>query len=185
MRSGNPVPVPAWMSLRRRQDAALAPVRTAMLHDAKAEAESMVAGARRAASAQLERASADAVTAVSRAQAEGQAQAAPLALAELSRGHREARAILLEVELRTRAEVEERIRSAIGGLKDEPGYDQLRAKLADMARLAAGPGAAVAEHPSGGVVARAPGIVVDCSLPRLAERAIAALSQQIRELTAP
>ena len=121
---------------------------------------------------------------ISKARAEGRAQAAPLARAEISRGQRAARATALRAELHAWDEAELRIRSAITGLKDEPGYRELRDRLAELALRAAGPGASVSEHPEGGVVARAPGLLVDCSLPRLAQRAIEALGPRITELGA-
>jgi len=176
--------VPGRTSLRRRQEEALAPVRASLLHDAEAEADRILADARRAADALLHRARADAVSAVSRAEAEGRRRAEPLALAEVSRGRHEARTVLLGAELGARAELEGRIRLAIGGLRDAPRYPELRHRLADMAQRAGGRDATVSDHPAGGVVARGPGVIVDCSLPRLADRAIEALSQQIRELTA-
>jgi vacuolar-type H+-ATPase subunit E/Vma4 len=175
------------MTLRRealgsRQDQALAPVRAALLDDASAEAGKLVAGARSAAAALLAQAHQDAAAKISQARDEGRAQAARLARAELSRGRREARAVVLGAQLRAQAEAEGRIRSAIAGLKDEPGYASLRERLAGLALEAAGPGAAVTEHPAGGVVARAPDLLVDCSLPTLAARAITALAPRIREL---
>jgi vacuolar-type H+-ATPase subunit E/Vma4 len=177
--------VPSRLTLRGRQESALAPVRTALLRDAAAEADRMLADARQAADALLEQARADAVSAVSQAREEGRTLAAPLALAELSRGRREASTTLLNAELRARAELEGRIRAAIRGLRDQPGYGELLERLSELARRAAGPGATVSEHSAGGAIARRPGVLVDCSLPRLADRVIAALGQQIRELTAP
>jgi hypothetical protein len=171
--------------LGERQEQALAPVRAAMLRKASAEAAQIVAGARSAADALLEQARQDAAGMIRKAREEGQAQAAPLALAELNRGRREARAAALGAEQRARAELETRIGSAITGLKDEPGYPMLRDRLAMLALQAAGPGAAVSDAPGGGVVARAPGVLVDCSLPRLARRAIDALAPRIADLSAP
>jgi vacuolar-type H+-ATPase subunit E/Vma4 len=168
----------------REQEAALAPVRAAMLRRASAEAAHVLASARGAAGGLRDSARAEAARTVSRAREDGQAQAAPLALAEVSRGRREAQAILLDAELRARDELESRIRSAILGLRSEPGYGTVRETLSELARRTAGPGATVSEHQSGGVVAHAPGVLVDCSLPRLAERAIEVLGPRIRELSA-
>jgi hypothetical protein len=67
-------------------------------------------------------------------------------------------------------------------LRDDDEFPLLRRRLAEMALRAAGPGARVADHADGGVVATAPGVVVDCSLGRLADRAIAALDARIAEL---
>ena len=49
------------------------------------------------------------------------------------------------------------------------------ARLTRLAGLAAGPGAVVTAVPGGGFVAESPGVVVDCSLTRLANLAVAAL----------
>jgi vacuolar-type H+-ATPase subunit E/Vma4 len=170
--------------LGKRQELALAPVRGAMLDSASAEVGQILAGAHSAADALLEQARRDAASMISKAREEGRAQAAPLAHAEISRGQREARATVLRAELHARDDLELRIRAAITGLKDEPGYRELRDRLAKLALRAAGPGATVSEHPAGGVVARAPGVLVDCSLPRLAQRAIEALGPRITELGA-
>jgi len=170
------------MRLATAQQAALAPVRAAMLRRAGAQAQELVGDAHRAAGALLAQARAAAADAVTRAQQEGRARAAPLAAAERHRGRRQARAILLAAELRASDELAGRIRAAVLGLRDEPGYGELRDRLAALAGRAAGPGAAVSEHPAGGVIARAPGVLVDCSLPRLAERAVEALNPRIREL---
>jgi len=164
------------------QQTALGPVRAAMLRRAAAEAGEIIAAARRDASALLAAARRDAAAAVNQARADGLAQAVPLAAAERNRGHRAAREALLGAERGLRDEAEQRIRAAVLGLGDQPGYGELRDRLTAVARAAAGPGAAVSEHPAGGVVARAPGVLVDCSLPRLADRVIARLAAQIREL---
>ena len=75
--------------------------------------------------------------------------------------------------------------AAVGGLQTEPGYQSLLSRLAAMATQAAGPGAAVTVQPDGGVVARSPGVVVDCTLPRLAVLAVDELGDQVRELWTP
>jgi hypothetical protein len=175
---------PSPKPLGSRQELALAPVRAALRRSAAAEAGQILAGARSAADVLLEQARRDAASVISKAREEGRAQAAPLARAEISRGQREARATALRAELHARDDLELRISSAIIGLKDEPGYRELADGLAKLALRAAGPGATVSEHPAGGVVARAPGVLVDCSLPRIAQRAIAALGPRIRELGA-
>ena len=170
--------------LGRRQEVALAPVRAALLRSASAQAAQILADARRAADALREQARRDAASMITQAQAEGRAQAGPLARAEISRGHREARAAVLRAQLCARGELEHRIESAVTGLKDEPGYNELRDRLAELALQAAGPGATMSEHPAGGVVARAPGVLVDCSLPKLAQQAIEALGPRASELGA-
>jgi vacuolar-type H+-ATPase subunit H len=172
------------MTASTRRQAALAPVRDAMLRRAAARADLLVAEASREAQALLAQARKDAADAVLRAGQEGRAQAESLAVAERNRGRHDARAILLGTELRARDELAGRIRAAVRGLRDQPGYPEFLDRLAGLAQRAAGPRATVSEHPDGGVIARAPGVLVDCSLPRLAERAIDLLGPRIRELYA-
>lgn len=170
------------MTLAVHQDAALAPVRAAMLRQATERAERTVARASSAAEALIAQARHDAGAAVARARADGAAQAGPLAAAERNRSRRESRSVALTAERLTHDELAGQIRSAVCGLRDGPGYRELRDRLADLARRAAGPDAEVTEHPGGGVTARAAGVVVDCSLPRLADRAIEVLGPHIARL---
>jgi hypothetical protein len=173
------------MTLAAEQQAALEPVRRAMLRRAAAEADSITVTARQEAAALVAAARRDAEAALRRARADGTALAAPLAAAEQARGRRDARAALLAAERGIRTEAERRIRAAILSLPDEPGYAELRDRLAALALAAAGPGAVLRDHPEGGVIAHGPGLLVDCSLPRLAERVIGALGSRITELCAP
>jgi vacuolar-type H+-ATPase subunit E/Vma4 len=170
------------MTLVSEQLSALEPVRAGMLRRATAEAEAIIAAARQDAAALLAAARRDAEAALGQARADGIAQAMPLATAERIRGRRAAREILLAAERGLRHEAEDRIRAAVLGRRDQPGYGELRDRLTALSRAAAGPGAVVSEHPAGGVVAYAPGVVVDCSLPRLADRVIGDLGPQISEL---
>lgn len=170
------------MTLLQRQQAALAPVQTQLLREAFDRGHWIVADARRDAEAQLAAARVQADELVARARADGQAAAAALAAADLSRGRQAARAVLLDADLRAYDALAARIRSAVRGLRDQPEYGEIRERLAALALRAAGPGASVSEHPDGGVLAEGPGITVDCSLPRLADLVVAALGPKIREL---
>ena len=173
------------MSAPGRQQDAAAPVRAALVGRASERAGQVVAEARAAAQALVEQAAREADAAVARARADGAAQAVPVAAAELGQGRRAARAVTLRAELHAHDEVTARITAAVLGLRDDPGYPELRERLAGLARRSAGPGAQVSEHASGGVVARSAGVVVDCSLPRLADRAVAALGERIAALGRP
>ncbi len=173
------------MSPLAAQDAALEPVRAAMLRRAAERAGLITGQASDAAAALVAEARRNAAAAVAQARADGAAQAAPVAAAELGRSRRAARSVALGANLAAYDEIAARIRAAILGLRDEPDYPELRDRLAGAARRAAGPRAAVTEHPAGGVVARAGGLVVDCSLPRLADRAVAALGPRIARLCGP
>jgi vacuolar-type H+-ATPase subunit E/Vma4 len=172
------------MTLLQRQQAALAPVQTQLLREAVARGHQIVADARRDAQAQVAAARVRADELVTRARAAGQSAAGALATAELGRGRQAARAAALDADRRAYDALAARIRSAVRGLREEPGYGEIRDRLAVLALSAAGPGASVSEHPDGGVLAEGPGITVDCSLPRLADLAVAALGPKIRELAA-
>jgi hypothetical protein len=75
--------------------------------------------------------------------------------------------------------------TAVSELRDSPGYAGLLARLSALAARAAGPGAALTSCPAGGVLARSGAVLVDCSLPHIAELALAALGGQVRELWTP
>jgi hypothetical protein len=82
-------------------------------------------------------------------------------------------------------ELRARVLAAAGGLRTEPGYEELLGRLTAMATQAAGPGAAATVEPGGGVVARSGGVVVDCSLARLAGLAFDGLGDRVRDLWTP
>ncbi len=170
------------MTLAQRQQAALAPVETQLLRDAVAAGRRIVADARLDAAAQIAAARTRADDLVVQARAEGRAAAGTLAAEERNSGRQAARAVLLDADRRAYDEVADRIRAAVRGMRDEPGYGKIREQLAALARSTAGPEASITEHPDGGVLAAGPGITVDCSLPRLADLAVAALGPRIREL---
>ncbi len=170
------------MTLRGQQEAALEPVRSALISRAASESAKMVAQARSTATALLAQAAADADEAVEQAAAVGAADARLVAATQLTRTRRAARSVVLGAELDIYQYLAGRIRTAVLALSDDKDYPALRRRLAEMALAAAGPGARVTDHPDGGVVARAPGVVVDCSLSRLADWAVAALDGPILAL---
>ena len=170
------------MSTRTTADAALQPVRDAMLRSAAERARQVLDGARAAADATVAAARQEASAALAAARASGIAQAQPVAAAELNRSRQAARSVALGAALAGHEQVAGRIRAAVLALADEPDYPRLRDGLAARAGLAAGRGAQVTEHPQGGAIARAGGTIVDCSLPRLADRAVEALGTRISGL---
>jgi vacuolar-type H+-ATPase subunit E/Vma4 len=173
--------------MRREADtaAALDPVRAHLLRRASDKADRIVADARREADAIVSQARLSAERAVSQARAEGRRQAAGLAAAERSRGRGEARSVLLGAQREMHEKLRSQVRAAVSGLRGEPGYGQLLQRLTDMARRAAGPDAVLTEAEAGGVVARSAGVLVDCSLPRLADLAVEALAGDVPALWAP
>jgi vacuolar-type H+-ATPase subunit H len=171
--------------IREAAMAVLAPVRAHMLRRANDRADQILSDARHEAAAILSQARLSAERAVSEAQGDGRTEGAKLAAKVRSRAREEVMSLLLTAEREMHEELCRTVRTAVAGLRDQPGYDQLLARITELARQAAGPGAVVAESPSGGVVARADGVLVDCSLPRLADRAVEELAGDIRALWAP
>jgi vacuolar-type H+-ATPase subunit E/Vma4 len=169
----------------RAQAAALAPVRARMLEAAHAEAGRIVARARAEAATLVRDAHRDAEEAVARARAQGRADGALAAAAERHRGREQARSIALRAQRDAHTELRGQVLGAIGGLRAEPGYRQLMVRLTAMAARAAGPDATVTVAPAGGVVARSGSVIVDCTLPRLADLAVDALGDEVRELWTP
>jgi vacuolar-type H+-ATPase subunit E/Vma4 len=154
-------------------EAALAPVRAALLRRAREQADEIVGQARRQAEVALAQARSDAAGQVASAREAGRSQAVPLAAALRSQGRRGVRAAVLSAQREAYEELRDQVHASVTSLRGEPGYDLLLKRLRQDASNAAGPGATVTEVPAGGVIARGPGIVVDCSLPRLTDAAAA------------
>lgn len=181
-------PVAAGIRLRAAGPAiraSLAPVRTAMLRRAQDEADELVRRARQQAAEAVARARADAENSVASAREAGLAQATPLAAAVRNRRRRDVRATVLAAQREAHDELRRQVRAAVDGLPDEPGYSRLLDRLRRSARQAAGASATISDDPAGGVVARGPGVVVDCSLPRLADAAVDALGPRTDWLWTP
>jgi vacuolar-type H+-ATPase subunit E/Vma4 len=164
---------------------ALTPVRAHLLNGARTEAGRILAEARAEADSILRQARRDAADTVDRARAQGEADAAPAAAAERNRGRDQARSVVLGAQRGAYQDLRAQVIAAVGGLRTEPGYQRLLSRLIVMATQVAGPGAAIAVQPDGGVVARSRGVVVDCTLPRLATLAVDELGDQVRELWTP
>jgi vacuolar-type H+-ATPase subunit E/Vma4 len=167
------------------QAEALAPVRGRMLETASAEADRIVAKARSEAAALVRDAHRRAAEVVALAQAQGRADGARSAAAARSRGREQATSIVLGARLEALEELRREVLAAITGLRTDPGYAQLLLRLTATAARVAGPDATVTVQPAGGVLARSSGVLVDCTLPRLADLAVDALGDQVRELWTP
>jgi vacuolar-type H+-ATPase subunit E/Vma4 len=164
---------------------ALAPVRGCLLDAAEAEASRILAEARAQADSVLRQARHDAAEVVGLARARGEADAAPAAAAERGRARDRARSIMLGAQREAYLDLRAQVLAGVGGLRTEPGYPRLLSRLVAMATRAAGPGAAVTVRPEGGALARNGDVVVDCTLPRLASRAVDELGDQVRDLWTP
>lgn len=161
---------------------ALSPVRAALIGQAarrageirataSAEAEAVVAAGRRQAEEIL-----------SRARALGELDGRSAAASRRAASRRAARRVVLAAQRDAYEEFRRRVRAAVCALEQDPVYPRLRDRLEQMARGMAGPSATVTPHPSGGVVAEGNGTFVDCSLPRLADRAVDALGAEVSAL---
>jgi vacuolar-type H+-ATPase subunit E/Vma4 len=164
---------------------ALGPVRACLLRGAEAEASRILEEARAQADCLVRQARSGAAAMAGQARARGEADAAQAAAAERSRGRDQARSIVLGAQREAYQDLRARVLAAAGGLRTEPGYQELLSRLVSMATRAAGPGAAATLRPEGGVVARSGDVVVDCTLPRLASLAVDRLGDQVRELWTP
>ncbi len=165
--------------------AALDPVRARLRRDAEAQAARLRATARAQAAAIVAQAHRDATDILGRAAATAAASAAPLTAAQLRQARDAARSAVLTAQREACDELRRRVRAAVAALVAEPGYDRFLHQVSRMAQQAAGPGAELTVAPGGGVIARRPGVVVDCSLDRLADLAVAELGAAVTELWAP
>ena len=164
---------------------ALAPVRAYLMREARAEADRIRAAARAEADELLRQARLGAQRAVRDGAARGQAETAPLAAAERSRGRAAAQSIVLGAQREAYDEMCRRIGLQADALRADPGYRLMLERLTARAARAAGPGATVTALPDGGVLARSGQVMVDCSLPRLAGEAAEALGDRVKELWEP
>ncbi len=163
------------------RDAALEPLRAALIARALAEAAEERAsadedGQRALAAAQQQ---ADAVLADARAQ--GERDAAALLAAERARSHRSARGIVLGAQRAAYDELREQARAAVRDLLADPAR---RARLEAIARGRLGDHAVAHEQPGGGLVAEtSDGRRVDASVHALVDSAVANLD--LEQLWAP
>jgi vacuolar-type H+-ATPase subunit E/Vma4 len=165
--------------------AALAPVAGRMRRDAEAQANRVRSAARAEAAAILAQARAEEAATIADATAAAATRARPLTTSTMRQAHDSARSAVLAAQREACDELRARIRAAVAALPDQPGYEQFGQRLARLALHAAGPGAQLSPAPAGGFLARSPGVLVDCSLSRLADLAVAELGAAVSELWAP
>jgi len=164
---------------------ALEPVRQRLRRDAEEHALRLRAAAREQAAAIVARAREDAAAELSRSAAHAAAAADPVTATELRRARDAARTAVLAAQREAYEDLRMRVLDAVSSLRDQPGYDRLIQRITRLAHQAAGPGTRLESPPGGGVVARSDGVIVDCSLVRLADIAMAELGSAIRQLWAP
>jgi vacuolar-type H+-ATPase subunit E/Vma4 len=163
---------------------ALDPVSGRLRRDAQAEAARIRSAARDEAEAILRQARHDAAAVLAAATAAAAAAAEPLTAAQVRTARETARAAVLGAQRAAYEELRRRVGAGVAEVAAQPGYDRLIQRCTSLARTEAGPDAQVTIAPGGGIVARAAGVLVDCSLPRLADLAVIRLGSAIRELWA-
>lgn len=154
--------------LARESDAALQPVREALRSAARKQAAELRDDARRQAKALVEAALAESAEILSAAAREGESAARSEAALRSARTRREAHELVLAQRNSLRLELHRRVRESTAGLKSDPRYANLVARLTEECRALLGPDAVVSESPDGGVVAEAGSRRLDLSLPVLA-----------------
>lgn len=167
------------------RDDPLAPVRDALLDQARRAAADMRNAASADAAEAVAKARRRAAEILAEAERQGAADGAALAAVERMRARRKAREIVLRAQRAAYDELRRRARAAVTELRDHSSYPVLRYRLARLARSRAGPGATLSEHPDGGVLAVTQDRRVDCSLGMLADRALEALGAEVEGLWTP
>jgi hypothetical protein len=165
--------------------AALAPVRKALLRQARAEAAQVHADAEHDAQQLVTEAQASADAVLTAARARGQAEASVVVAQQRARARREARAAELAVQRQAYEQLRQEVVARMRRLRDQPDYPALQQRLTAYIRATLGDEAVITEAPSGGVVGRAPGRSVDCSLDALAQRALDLLGAEVSGLWQP
>lgn len=164
-------------------DAALEPVRAALLAAARAEGERLVAAAERDAAAVLDAARARAAAVLDAATAAGRADAAARAARERSAARRTRRTAELSARSAARDELRALVRAAVRDLRTS--CPDLRERLAVRIRAELGPDALLAPTSDGGLVGEVPGRRLELSLEALADLAVDRLGPDVERLWLP
>ncbi|GAA1834617.1 hypothetical protein [Actinomadura chokoriensis] len=163
-------------------EAAITPVRDALLGRAREHAAAVVAAAEREAAAVVEAARDEAARILDEARATGRADGRAAVAAERSRTRSRARETVLAARRRAYDELCLRVRAGVGEMcAGARGQDTVR-RLAAMAERRLGPAARTEQVPGGGVIARTSRAELDLSAEVLAERAVAALGAEVARL---
>ncbi|TYB40146.1 V-type ATP synthase subunit E family protein [Actinomadura chibensis] len=163
-------------------EAALAPVRDALLARARERAADVRADAEREAAATLAAARREAARILDEARAAGRADGAAAGAAERSRTRNQARTVVLAARRRAYDELCRQVRAEMRALCAGAGGPETVRRLKATARRRLGPAARTAEAPGGGLVARTAHAELDLSADVLAERAVAALGAEVARL---
>lgn len=154
-------------------DAALAPLREALLADARAAASAILGEAEERAAALVAAAEEEAAGIRVAAVAAGEEAARSEVALRSARVRRQAHEEVLTAQEELRLELRRRVRQGAAGLRADARYPVLLERLRERARAALGPEAVLTEAPEGGLVAEAGSRRLDLTLPTLADAALA------------
>jgi vacuolar-type H+-ATPase subunit E/Vma4 len=167
-------------------DVTLAPLRDALLADARSRAAGVQAEAAARVESELEAARSETTALLARARAEAQERADIDVQRRASAQRRDAQRRVLRARREAYESLREEAIAAVLELRDDPGYAALLDRLEAAARTRLGPGTAIERDPPGlgGVIARDGQRVIDATLPALAARALDELGSEVDELWA-
>lgn len=160
----------------------LAPVRRALLDRAAADAATAVAQAEAEAAATLAQARVQAEEILARAREQGEADAAVMLAGERARAARQARLLVLSARAQAHNDLRGQARAAAAGLREDASYAGLVAGLTARVHRELGEDAFVQELEQGGVVGRAGDRTMTLSLPDLAEDVVDRLGAELEWL---
>lgn len=172
------------MSVLGPTDDLLVPVRAALLAEARAEADRLLAQVDAEAAATIARAEAEADGIRGEARAQGEADAAAVLAAERARARRQARAIVLAAQRDVYEDLRASVLRRLPALRAEAAYGAWRDRLRERVHTELGADAVVTEHPDGGVVGELGGRRVAYTLAGLAEQALDELGEDVEGLWA-
>lgn len=163
----------------------LAPVREALLADARGDADRIFAEADADVEAVRRRTAEECDRIRREARSRGAADAEEMAAAERARARRQARAVVLRARGRAYDGLRRQVRDAAVALAGSADYPELRARLVEQARALVGDSARVSETADGTVVAEDGGRRAVLSLAVVAERLLDRMGPDLEGLWAP
>jgi vacuolar-type H+-ATPase subunit E/Vma4 len=159
-------------------NAALAPLRAALVANARADADRVVTAARVRADQHVAAALTAAAARVAEARARAEADTASALAGEAARVRQQGRALLLAARRAVYDELRRRTHEAVRSLRDEPAYAGLRSAVENTGIARLGSGAISRESRDGGCIVEAPGMRIEATLDALADWALETVSTE-------
>ncbi len=163
-------------------DAALAPLRAALLRAAQASAAAIVADAEARAAVIIRDATHQADELRQAAAANGEEAARSQALLRSAGARRQAHETVLCQQSALRRELQRHVGVAVSPLRDDPRYPALLDRLDQRCRAILGEDAIITESADGGVTAHAGTRSVDLSLPAVAAQTLDSMATEVSAL---